>query len=338
VRAVNELGSIHHFSFITPHNLFALLVVPLLLLFMALVRRQRSKYMVAFTNLDVLAAVVEQRRTWWRRGIPILLIVLALSTAAAALARPKVHLVAPDHNATIILLVDVSGSMRATDVSPTRMGAAVDSMRIFLDKLPKSVKVGLVAFSSDTEVLDTPTNDHTAIDSGLDFLSPEAGTALGDGVVGAVHLAVNTLAAAGVHHTPGTYLPAAIVLESDGAQNRGTATVPAAAKFAKAAGVRIYGVALGTTHGKVTYGYGLYQQSIPVPPDPAAVDLLAHSTGGQAFTAQNAQALDVVYRTLGSSIGRHSEVREITSWFAILAAILLVAGVGIARAWGASLP
>jgi Ca-activated chloride channel family protein len=338
VRGVSELRSIHHFSFISPHYLFALILVPLLLLFMAIVRRQRSKYLVAFTNIDVLAAIVEKRRVWWRRGVPIILIVLALSTAAAALARPQVHLVAPDRNATIILLVDVSGSMRATDVNPTRIGAAVDSMRIFLDKLPSSVKVGLVAFSSDTEVLDTPTNDHTAIDSGLDFLSPEAGTALGDGVVGAVHLAVSSLAAAGVHHTPGTYLPAAIVLESDGAQNRGTATPASAAKLAKAAGVRIYGVALGTTHGKVTYGYGLYQQSIPVPPDPAAVDLLAKSTGGQAFSATNAQALDVVYRTLGSSIGRHTQVREITSWFAILAAVLLVAGVGIARAWGASLP
>jgi Ca-activated chloride channel family protein len=312
VRGVSELRSIHHFSFISPDYLFALILVPLLLLFMVIVRRQRSKYLVAFTNIEVLAAIVEKRRVWWRRGIPIILIVLALSTAAAALARPQVHLVAPDRNATIILLVDVSGSMRATDVNPTRMGAAVDSMRIFLDKLPSSVKVGLVAFSSDTEVLDTPTNDHTAIDSGLDFLSPEAGTALGDGVVGAIHLAVSSLAAAGVHHTP--------------------------AKLAKAAGVRIYGVALGTTHGKVTYGYGLYQQSIPVPPDPAAVDLLAKNTGGQAFSATNAQALDVVYRTLGSSIGRHTEIREITSWFAILAAVLLVAGVGIARAWGASLP
>jgi Ca-activated chloride channel homolog len=338
VRGVSELRSIHHFSFISPHFLWALLIVPLLLLFMAVVRHQRSKYLVAFTNLEVLAEIVEKRRVWWRRGIPIALIVLALSTAAVALARPQVHLVAPDKNATIILLVDVSGSMRATDVTPTRMGAAVDSMRIFLDKLPKSVKVGLVAFSSDTEVLDTPTNDHTAIDSGLDFLSPEAGTALGDGVGGAVHLAVNSLAAAGVHHKPGTYLPAAIVLESDGAQNRGTLTVAQAAKLAKANGVRIYGVALGTDHGKVTYGYGLYQQSIPVPPDPAAVKLLASTTGGKAFTAQNADTLDVVYRTLGSSIGRHSEIREITSWFAIAAALLLVAGVGIARAWGASLP
>ncbi|HWB21574.1 MAG TPA: VWA domain-containing protein [Gaiellaceae bacterium] len=335
---MSELGTIHHFTFIAPHYLFALVLVPLLLLFMALVRRQRSKYMVAFTNMDVLAGIVEKRRVWWRRGIPIILIVLALSTAAAALARPQVHLIAPDRNATIILLVDVSGSMRATDVTPTRMGAAVDSMRIFLDKLPKSVKVGLVAFSSDTEVLDTPTTDHTAIDSGLDFLSPEAGTALGDGVAGAVRLAVSSLNAAGVHHKPGEYLPAAIVLESDGAQNRGTFTPESAAKLAKADGVRIYGVALGTNHGKVTYGYGLYAQSIPVPPDPAAVNLLAKTTGGKAFTADTAKSLDVVYRTLGSSIGRHNEVREITSWFAIAAAILLVAGVGIARAWGASLP
>ncbi len=335
---MNELSSASHFTFIAPHYLFALLVVPLLLLFMALVRRRRSRYMVAFTNLDLLAGVVEKRRTWWRRGVPIILLVLALSTAAAALARPQVHIVTADRNATIILLVDVSGSMRATDVNPTRMGAAVDSMRIFLDRLPKSVKVGLVAFSSDTEVLDTPTTDHTAIDSGLDFLAPEAGTALGDGVAASVRLAVSTLAQVGVHHKPGDFLPAAIVLESDGAQNRGTLTPAAAAKLAKAAGVRIYGVALGTDHGKVTYGYGLYQQSIPVPPDPAAVDLLAKTSGGQAFRANTAGALNVVYRTLGSSIGRHSEIREITSWFAILSAVLLVAGVGIARAWGASLP
>jgi Ca-activated chloride channel family protein len=335
---MSELTSIHQLTFVSPSYLWALLVVPLLLVLAVAINRRRARYRVTFTNLTVLGTVVEKRRNW-RGGLPLLLLALSLAAAAAALAEPQVTISVPEHNATVVLLVDVSGSMASGDVIPTRMTAAVNSMHIFLDRLPKTDKVGLVTFSNRTQIIDTPTLDRAAVGSGLDVLSPEAGTALGDGVVASVHLLVSTLAASGVHHRAGEYLPAAIVLESDGAQNRGNVTAFAAANLARAEGIRIYGVALGTPGGKVTEGSGLAEVSIPVPPSPGTVALLARTTGGQAASATNANTLNSIYRNLGSSVGRHTEQKDkITGWFELAAALLLGASIGIARAWGASLP
>jgi Ca-activated chloride channel family protein len=334
---MSELSTVHHFSFRSPGYLLLLLVIPLLLAFAAVVRRRRSRYTVLFTNMRMLAGVAQGRRIRWRRRVPLILLALALTVIAAALARPGVHLTVRDNSATIILLVDVSGSMQASDVSPSRIDAAVQAMHQFLDKLPKNDKVGLVTFSDKVEVLDQPSTDRNAVNSALDVLRPENGTALGDGVEAAVKLAVSSLGAS-VRPKPGQHLPAAIVLESDGAQNHGTATPQAAAQLAAAAGIRIYGVALGTRYGVVTEGTALIGQSIPVPPDPGTVAMLARMSGGQAYTATTASSLNTIYKTLGSTVGRRSEPREITSWFEIVGAVLLVFGIGAARAWGAPLP
>ena len=314
-----------------------MVVVPLTLAFLVVMNRRRARYPVAFTNLELLAGVTEKRRQW-RRWVPVALLLLALATASTALARPRVHLTVAEENATVVLLVDVSGSMRANDVQPSRLDAAVEAMRTFMVKVPKRVKVGLVAFSSSAEVLSQPTTDRETINEGLGFLAPEAGTALGDGLSTASRLIVTTLARQGVHKEPGKNLPAAIVLESDGSQNRGTTTPQQAARAAKAAGIRVYAVALGTPNGKVTFGFGLQQSQIPVPPDPAVVREIARITGGKAFTVQNAARLTTVYGELGSDIGRKVELREITSWFAAASAVFLLAAVGLSRAWAAPLP
>lgn len=237
-----------------------------------------------------------------------------------------------------MLLVDVSQSMEASDVLPTRLAAAQTAMRQFVGELPASDKVGLVTFSDKVDVLDVPTTDHAAVDSGIDVLAPQGGTALGNGVAAAVRLLVSTLSAAGVHHTAGTLLPAAIVLESDGAQNRGFFNAFSAGQLARAAGIPIYGVALGKPNGYVNDGTGYFALKIPVPPDPGTVGLLARMTGGAAFAATNAASLDATYRELGLSIGRRPQLTAITSWFEIAAAMLLAAGVGIARVRGAALP
>jgi len=324
-------------TFGSPILLVVLAIVPLTLGFLILQRRRRARYAIAFTNLDVLASVVEHKRAW-RPWVATALLLVALSTAGVAVARPRAHLTVPEQNATIVLVVDVSGSMRATDVKPSRLDAAVSAMQVFVHKLPKNVKVGLVAFSSTAEVLTKPTTDRQAIEDGLSYLSPEAGTALGDGLMVGSRLIVSSLNTVGVRHQTGKYLPAAVVLESDGAQNRGTATPAQAAAYAKKNGIRVYGVALGTPNGKVVFGFGLYQNSIPVPPDPATVRYVAHATGGQSFDAQTAGNLISVYKTLGSSIGRKRELREISSWFAIAAAVSLIAAVGVSRLWSSPLP
>jgi Ca-activated chloride channel homolog len=324
-------------SFASPVNLIALAIVPLTLAFIVIINRRRARNAIAFTNLELLATVVADRRSW-RRVLPLALLLLSLAAAATALARPRAHLPVADEHATIVLLVDVSGSMRATDVKPSRLDAAVEAMRTFLDKLPSRYKVGLVAFSSTAEVLQQPTNDRQSVYQSLSYLAPEAGTALGDGLNTATQLVVRSLTQAGVVRDAGKFLPAAIVLESDGAQNRGTLTPIQAAEIAKKAGVRVYGVALGTPNGKVEFGFGLYLQAVPVPPDPVTVRKISEITGGQSFTAQNANKVVNVYRDLGSKIGRKVEVREISSWFAAAAAVLLLGAVGLSRLWSAPLP
>jgi Ca-activated chloride channel family protein len=324
-------------SFTSPYMLLALLLVPAVLLFAIAVDRRRSRYPVVFTNLELLAALVQERRAW-RRWVPLALLLVALACASTALARPKARLSVPDNNGTVILVVDVSGSMRANDVEPTRLDAAVNAMRTFLDKLPPQFKVGLVAFSSEPEVLSAPTRDRQLVREALGYLMPEAGTAIGDGLQVAVRLAQSSLARAGVERKPGRQLPAAIVLMSDGAQNRGFLQPLQAARNAKAAGVKVYTVALGTPGGVVSFGFGLYINSIPVPPDPATMRLIANATGGTTYSARSAERLSNIYKSLGSSIGRKTELREVTSWFAAAAALFLIGAIGTGRLVEGRLP
>jgi Ca-activated chloride channel family protein len=327
-----------HFAFSAPDYLFALLIVPLLFAFFSLVRRRRARFTTAYTNLDVLAAVVARRGRRWQRQLSAVLLSLALAAGALALARPRVQLLSANRTATIIMLVDISDSMRATDIVPSRLDAAVVSMRTFLGELPAQDKVALVTFSDNVQVLDPPTTNRTAINSSLDVLSPQGGTALGDAVEAAVKLAVATLSAEGVHRQPGKFLPAAIVLESDGAQNRGKVSPFQAGNLAHAAGVRVYGIALGRNDAEITIGSGYYMLHIPVPPDPGAVGVLARDSGGQAYDAADSGTLDQIYRHLGKTIGTTPVLSEVTSWFELGAAILLVAGVAAARLRGAPLP
>ena len=324
-------------TLVWPWFLAALLVVPLALVLALWLDRRRSRYAVAFTNLDVLASVATSRRKPWR-WVPLALFLLALTSASAALARPKAKISVPSDRATIVLLVDVSGSMRANDVKPTRLGAAQEAMDIFADKVPKGVKVGLVSFSSSADLLVIPTIDRTVLHEGIDLLVPEAGTAIGDGLGEAVQVARTALV--GVPKGKDGKLPAAIVLLSDGAQTRGVLTPLQGAARARAAGIRVFTVALGTKNGTLgglggTYGGGLGpfggQGRFPVRPDPVTLAAIAHATDGQTYEARSASRVQNVYKQLGASIATRSTTREISSWFAGVAALLLFASLGAAR-------
>jgi len=320
-------------TFAWPLALLALLVVPAVVAYAVWQDRRRARYAVAFTNLDVLAGVVAERRSWLR-WVPLALFALALAAAATALARPRADTWVPDENATVVLLVDTSGSMRAKDVEPTRLDAAASAIRAFLDRLPPQFRAGLVEFSSVSEVLAEPTSDRQAVRDAVGYLSPDAGTAIGDGLDVATRLITSTLSRDGVRANADGKLPAAIVLLSDGSQNRGVLTPIEAAQKSRAAGVRVYTVALGTPKGVVRFGFGAYGETIAVPPDPPTMRAIAHTTGGKSFTAKSAERLEAVYKQLGSSIGRRRETRDIGSWFLGAAALLLVAALGAGRALG----
>jgi Ca-activated chloride channel family protein len=211
-------------------------------------------------------------------------------------------------------------------------------MRSFLDRLPPRFHVGLVEFSSAAEVLAEPTRDRALVRDAISYLSPDAGTAIGDGLDLATRLVRATLAREGVRPAADGKLPAAVVLLSDGTQNRGRLRPVAAARQARRAGVRVYTVALGTPRGVVRFGFGPFGQTIPVPPDPPTMRAIARTTGGKSYTAKSAERLEAVYKQLGSSIGRRRETRDIESWFLGAAAALLAGAVGLGRLLTAPLP
>jgi Ca-activated chloride channel homolog len=236
-------------------------------------------------------------------------------------ARPHATVKVKKEEATIILAVDVSRSMKATDVSPTRLDAARTAAKTFLDEVPEKFQVGVVSFATRAAVAVAPTENRPLVVTALDTLKPGEGTAIGDAV--ALSLRVG--------HPPNTLVPQApraIVLLSDGAQDGGRINPTNAADQAKRQGVPVYSVLVGTPDGVVQETLtGGYRQIIHVPPDPATLQKIAATTGGQFFAAPDAEGLQKVYKALGSRLGTKHEDREITDVFAgIAAALMLVAG------------
>ncbi len=337
-------------SFSSPWLLLALLLVPAVLVLALWLDRRRSRYTVAFTNLDLLASVATASRRRPIRWVSLALFLLALAAASTALARPRATVNKPSDKATIVLLVDVSGSMRAADVKPSRLGAAQSAMGVFADNVPKGVKIGLVSFSSDPDLLVIPTTDRTILHEGIDLLSPEAGTAIGDGLALAVQI-VNT-ALAGAPRGKDGKVPGAIVLLSDGAQTRGTLTPLQGAARARDARIRVFTVALGTKNGTLGFGpfggYGLGGgfgggggsggRRFPVRPDPVTLAAIAKETGGTTYRASSASKVQAIYKQLGSSIAQRPVKREVSSWFVGAAALLLLGSLGAARITGERLP
>ena len=334
-------------SFSSPWLLLALLIVPAALALALWLDRRRARYAVAFTNLELLASVAPPRRPW-RRWVPLALFLLALAAASTALARPRASVSVPANRATIVLLVDVSGSMRAADVKPTRLGAAQTAMGTFADRVPKGVKIGLVSFSTGPDLLVIPTTDRTILHEGIDLLSPEAGTAIGDGLGLAVQT-VKTSVGDAPRNKDGK-IPGAIVLLSDGAQTRGELTPLQGAALARNAGIRVFTVALGTDNGTLdpgAFGFGFggggggglgFSRRFPVRPDPVTLAAIARETDGKTFRAQSASKVQEIYKQLGGSIAHKAASREVSSWFAGAAALLLLLSLGSARITGERLP
>jgi len=296
-------------SFQAPIVLAGLVAIPLALAALALARRRPARYVVRFPALPTLQAVMP-RTPRWRRAVPTALLCLALAGLVTALARPEATVAVPVEKASVVLVTDTSGSMNATDVSPTRLAAAQRAAERFLGRVPKSLQVGLVAYSDGTNTVVRPTQDRDEVKSTLESLQAEGGTATGD----ALSSALEALGRRG-EKAP----PAAIVLLSDGASQSGQ-DPNTVAQQAKAAGVPIYTVALGTPDGVVQTPDG---QMLQVPPDPDALRQIAQTSGGRAFTAQDSDALDSVYETLGSKIGTKKEKREISAGFAAAGLLLL---------------
>ena len=298
------------------------LVVPLVLLAAYIVRqRTRQKYAVRFTSVALLESVAP-RRPGWQRHIPAAAVLAAVVLLVIGIARPAQATKVARQRGTVIVALDTSESMGATDVSPNRLEAAKDAAKRFVENLPSGLQVGLLSFDQSASMLVSPTSDRTSVLAGITQLRLGPGTATGP----AISLALDAIAAL-PPGADGTPAPAVIVLMSDGTPTVGTndatpeESVTAATTAAKAASVPISTIAFGTPSGTVD----VQGERHAVPADPAAMARIANQTGGQTFDAQTADQLSQTYSKIATTIGYDTEVHEITVWFtafALLAAAL----------------
>jgi Ca-activated chloride channel family protein len=320
-----------------PFALVALAVVPVAAVAYVLVERRRARFALRFTNLDVLASVVPARPSR-RRLVPPGLLALALAVTLVALARPQVARSVQREQATVVLVVDTSGSMVANDVRPTRLAAAQEAVRRFLRKLPGRFRVGIVTFSTEPRVTIPITDDHALAAQGVDHLTAFGGTAIGDAIRRAVEILVKGAAPAAGGVGARSLPPSAIVLLSDGAQNRGQLQPLQGAALAKKLRVPVFTVALGTAEGTIRISDSGFSQVISVPPDPQTLKEIALETGGHFYAVASGARLNSVYEGLASRLSVKREYREATFVFLGVSALLLV-GAGLASAlWLPRLP
>lgn len=346
-------------SFDRPWLLLALLVIPAAIALYLLSERRRMRYAIRFTNLDVLAGVAGGRL--WRQYVPLVFFLLALAALCAGVARPQRSTLVARDRATVILVVDVSRSMEAKDVKPNRIGAAQAALRTFLDRVPKRLQIGLIAFAGEPAVAAPPTFDHQLVRDALETIRwyPSfGGTAIGDALAEAVRIGQKAVGgqggdlasvrtAAAPEQAKGLV---SILFLSDGAQTRGDLEPLQGADRARAAGIPVYTVALGTPNGTLDFGYGgsrgnfpnpnpgTQGRRVPVPPDPITLRAIADRTGGEFFAARSADSLQAVYKRLGSRLGRKPGETEVTYAFLAGAAALLLAAGLLSALWSPRLP
>ena len=313
-------------SFAQPVFLVALALVPLAIATYLRHERRRQAVAASFASPALLAAVAP-RTPGWRRHVPLAVYGVALIVLLVALAKPQATVAVAIERASIMLTTDYSGSMESTDVAPTRLAAARAAANDFLDKVPDSVRVGLVSFNQAARLVESPTTDREAIRTAIAGLQPSGGTATGEA------LAVSLTALAAETDDAGVRVPSAIVLLSDGKSVRGRPPSQLATR-AKELKIPIYTVALGTPTGTITVQKpDGTSETKAVPPDPLEMQRVAALSGGRAFTADNLEKLSTVYEQLGSRIGYRKEQRELTAAFSGGALALLAAGALLSLHW-----
>jgi len=350
-------------SFGHPLLLLTLVVIPVALALYRLASRRRMQYAVRYTNVDVLATVLTVGRPW-RRWLAAGVFLLAIATLCVAVTRPHVHKMVVSDNATVVLVLDVSGSMQAQDVKPTRLAAAQAALHTFLAKVPARLKVGLVLFAGEAEVATPPTTDHALVAEAVDeadYFRGFGGTAIGDAIAAAVKVGLRSAGVQGksvstapqsrelASYTTATARPASslvsILFLSDGHQTRGILAPLQGAARARAAGIPVYTVALGTTGNTTLKGYpggfpgvGTAFGRRGLAPDPQTLHAIATLTGGKFYRARSAGAVQDTYSALGAKLGRKPGTTEVTDLFLMAAAGLLVLAGALSTLWSPRLP
>lgn len=313
-------------SFEWPSLLFALALVPALLAAYLMAQRRRRAYAVRFTNLALLREVAG-RGPGLRRHVPPLFFLLGVSALLVSLARPSAVIAVPRDQATVMLVLDVSGSMAAQDLAPSRLVAAQQAARRFVEALPEGAQVGLVSFSSAAHVGAALTRDRAAVARAIDRLQAGGGTAIGDGL----SLALDQLAQR-PSNDQGQPAPGLVVLLSDGQATAGRDPAEAAAR-AQTEGTRVYTVGIGQ-RGATPRVNG----RTPVGLDEATLQRMAEVSSGEYFYAAESSQLERIYADLGSQVSWAQERTEVTALVSALGTALLVVGGLLGLRWFQQLP
>jgi Ca-activated chloride channel family protein len=343
-------------TFLWPEFLWLLLVLPLLVLLYVWLLRRKKKMALRYASLSIVREAMGKGQSF-RRHIPPILFLLSLAAMLVASSRPFAVVTLPSQRETIILAMDVSGSMRATDVQPNRLVAAQNAAKAFLKDLPRNVRVGIVAFAGTASVVQPSTLSREDLSAAIDKFQLQRGTAIGNGiVVSLAEIFPNagisldamqngrdrqrgvSLDQAGkdkdakpafVPVAPGSYTSAAIILLTDGQRTTGVDSLEAA-KVAADRGIRVYTVGVGTVDGE-TIGFEGWSMRVKL--DEETLKGIARTTQAEYFYAGTAADLKKVYETLSSRLAVEKKETEISGLMALVAAALALLSAGLSLAW-----
>jgi len=315
-------------AFLSPERLLILLVIPLVVLGYIFATRRKNRRGMRFTNTSMLDVVVP-KQSQWRRHVAVALSLLSLITLTAAYARPKTQIDVPRERATVVLVIDASLSMQATDVQPTRLDAAKQAAIDFVRALPEKYNVSVVSMAGSSAILVPPTTAHNTVENAINSIQLQESTAIGEGIATGLRALQQ---APKDPKNPNAIAPGAIVLLSDGSNTAGRAPLQVAAE-AKAANVPVYTIAYGTENGYVD----LDGKREPVPVDHDEMRQIAEATGGDYFAAATADQLKKVYQNIGSEVGYEKADREVTARFAgyglALAVLAALGAISLGAKW-----
>jgi Ca-activated chloride channel family protein len=312
-------------TFQSPVWLVALLAVAALVAFYVFLQLRRKAYAARFTNVALLGSLVP-KRPGWRRHLAFGVVALGLAALVVSLAVPSTEVRVPREKATVVMAVDVSLSMQATDIEPDRFRAMQKAAKEFVNVLPDRINLGLVSFAGTATTLVPPTTDRAQVESAIDNLDLAEATAIGEAVFTSLTAIENFQSS--LSGDDAQEAPARIVLLSDGATTVGrenTQSIDAA----RAAGVPVSTIAFGTDYGTLD----LDGETVPVPVDRDALKQIADETGGSYSEAASASELEQVYADLGSQIGYTTEPQDVSYWFVRFGVLFALIGAGLSLLW-----
>ena len=321
-------------SFLSPEFLWLLLALPAIAAIYLLVLKRKKRSALRYASLELVKEAMG-KGLWWRRHLPPAILFAALAAMLTAIARPSAVITLPAHHETVILAIDVSGSMRASDVQPSRIEAAQAAARAFIAQQPRSTRIGIVAFAGSAALVQAPTSNRQDLRAAIDQLQLQHATAVGSGIL----VSLKALfpkeefdvknKPEGKPARPGSYASGAVILLTDGQTTAGPDPVEAA-RVAADHGVRVYTVGVGTDSGQILTGEGW---SMRVRLDEEALKAIADLTRAEYFYAGTAGDLKKIYESLRAKMVMETKETEITSLFSAIAAAAVLLSATLSLLW-----